>query len=141
MVIVGKSLGQKKKLFEDWSIPLPPEFRGDNGVTLRQVIESVVRAEVGAFKERQQDRQLVRALTSKQIESGAAKGKIQSGGSDVPLQEVDEESAVGTALQAFEDGLYLVVIDEDEQTSLDQQVFVQDDSQIVFIRLTLLAGG
>ncbi len=141
MVIVGKSLGQKKKLFEDWSIPIPPEFRDDNGVTLRQLIESVVRAEVTAFKERQLDRQFVHVLTSKQIEAGAVKGKIQSGGSDVPLQEVDAESAVGTALQAFEDGLYLVVIDGIEQTELDQQVFVQDESQIVFIRLTLLAGG
>ena len=110
-------------------------------MTLRQLIESVVRAEVTAFKERQLDRQFVHVLTSKQIEAGAVKGKIQSGGSDVPLQEVDAESAVGTALQAFEDGLYLVVIDGIEQTELDQQVFVQDESQIVFIRLTLLAGG
>ena len=40
-----------------------------------------------------------------------------------------------------EDGLYLVIIDEDEQKSLDAQVFLQEDSRLTFIRLTLLAGG
>ena len=136
MVIIGKALGQKKPLFADWSIPAPPEFLGSDGTTLRQLIDRVVRLEVTSF-----DRQLTRALTAKQIAEGAARGKIQMGASDVPLQPVDVDSAVGNALQSFEDGLYLVAIDGVEQRSLDQQIFVDEDSQVVFIRLTLLAGG
>ena len=54
---------------------------------------------------------------------------------------VDVEEAVGTALQAFEDGLFLVVLDETELRDLDAQVFVQADSRLTFVRLTLLAGG
>jgi hypothetical protein len=49
--------------------------------------------------------------------------------------------AVATALQAFEDGIFLVVIDEQEQRTLDQEVFVQPDSRLTFIRLSMLAGG
>ena len=38
-------------------------------------------------------------------------------------------------------GLYLTVIDGQEQRSLDTQVFLQTDSRIAFVRLVMLAGG
>ncbi len=141
LTISGKTLGRKKPLFADWSIPLPPDLRGEGGVTLRDVISRIVREEVAAFKHRQAERRFLRALTAQQIESGAEEGKIEMGGRELPLQEVDDEAAVATALQAFEDGIYLVIIDEREQRSLDSEVFLQPDSRISFVRLTLLAGG
>jgi hypothetical protein len=139
ITISGKALGRKKPLFADWSIPLPPDV-GDSGLTLRDLIGRVVRAEVEAFGQRQEDRKLFRALTARQIEEAAAKGKVEMGGSDV-RQKVDPEEAVGTALQAFEDGLYLVVLDGQEQRSLDAQVHLGPDSRVAFVRLTMLAGG
>lgn len=60
LTIQGKALGRKKPLFADWSIPVPPDV-GDGGLTLRNLIGRVVRAEVEAFKKRQQERQLFRA--------------------------------------------------------------------------------
>ncbi len=141
MTIAGKALGRRRPLFADWSIPLPPGLGGDGGPTLRHLIEVAVRGEVAAFQQRQQDRQLWRALTTREIDSAAEKGKVTPGPSEVPIQPVDDDQAVGTALQAFEDGLYLVVIDGEEHKSLDQQVFLQPDSRVTFIRLTLLAGG
>jgi hypothetical protein len=140
ITISGKALGRKKPLFADWSIPLPPDLGDGGALTLRDLIERIVRAEVEAFKERQQERQLLRALTAADVEKGVARGKIESGGSEVK-QEVDAEEAVGTALQAFEDGLYLVILDGQEQRQLDQQVFLKPDSQVAFVRLTMLAGG
>lgn len=140
LTIRGKALGRKKLLFADWSIPFPPDLGDGGSLTLRDLIGRVVRAEVDAFKKRQQERQLFRALTEKQIQEGAAKGKIEAGGSDLK-QKVDAEEAVATALQAFEDGLYLVVVDEQEQRSLDAQVFLQPDSTVAFVRLVMLAGG
>lgn len=144
MLIAGKALGKRKPLFADWSIPFPPEWGdgdGDGGRTLRDVISRIVRDEVKAFRQRQHDRQFLRALTAKEIEAAAEKGKIQMGESEVGPQEVDEDHAVGAALQAFEDGMYLVVIDDVEQSQLDQPVFLTADSRITFIRLTLLSGG
>jgi hypothetical protein len=142
LTISGKALGRKKPLFADWSIPLPVELdKGGAGVQLRDVVSSIVRSEVAAFKKRQSDRQFLRALTAKQIEEGVNKGKIEIGVSDVPLQTVDEDEAVAAALQAFEDGLYLVVVDDEEQRSLNSQIPIHGDSRITFIRLTLLAGG
>lgn len=140
ITIRGKALGRKKPLFADWSIPFPPDLGDGGSLTLRDLIGRVVRFEVEAFQKRQQERRLFRALTEKQIQEGSVKGKIESGGSDLQ-QKVDAEESVATALEAFEDGLYLVVIDEQEQRSLDAQIFLRPDSMVAFVRLVMLAGG
>src|SRR5262249_12727394 len=140
LTISGKALGRKKPLFADFSIPFPPELGEGGAVTLRDLIGKVVRGEVEAFKKRQEDRRLLRALTAKEIAEGAVRGKVEMGGRDLG-QKVDVEEAVGIALEAFEDGLYLVIVDGQEQRSLDNQVFVQPDSKVAFVRLTMLAGG
>jgi hypothetical protein len=142
LTISGKALGARRPLFADWSLPLPPDWEASGGGrTLRDLIDAVVRGEVRAFRQRQEDRQVFRALTAREISAGAERGKIESGGSDVPVQLVDEDEAVATACQAFEDGLFLVVIDGQEHRELDRQIFVQPDSRVTFLRLTLLAGG
>ena len=143
LFISGKVIGRRKPLFADWSIPTPPEWNedGDGGLTLRDLIERIVREEVAGFKKRQYDRQFLRALTATEIEQAAEKGKIEMGGSEIGLQSVDEDQSIATALQAFDDGMYLVVIDEDEKKNLDEQIFLSPDSRVTFIRLTLLSGG
>lgn len=141
LTIRGKSLGARRPLFADWSIPFPPEWGGGGGQTLRDVISRVVRAEVDAFRERQTARQVFRALTTREIAEGAERGKIESGGCEVPLQEVEADQAVAVACQAFEDGMFLVVIDGEDYRELDRPVYLHADSLITFVRLTLLAGG
>ena len=141
LTISGKALGRKKPLFADFSVPPPANLAEGGGATLRDLLECIVRGEVAAFRRRQEHRQFLRALTAREIEAGAEAGKIEAGGSEVPLQQVDEEQAVAAALTAFEDGLYLVVLDGQEERDLDAQVFLQPDSRLTFVRLTLLAGG
>jgi hypothetical protein len=140
LTISGKALGRKKPLFADFSIPFPPDLGDGGAVTLRDLIARVVRAEVDAFQQRQEERRVFRAMTARDIAEGAVRGKIDMGGRDAK-QKVDADGAIGTALEAFEDGLYLVVVDGQEQRSLDSQVFLKDDSRVAFVRLTMLAGG
>jgi hypothetical protein len=121
------------------SIPID-STPGDSGQTLRDLISRIVRLEVQAFHERQAERRLTRYLSTAQLEAGLEKGKVDSGGRDLD-QKVDPEAAIATALQAFEDGIYLVVLDGVEQKELDREIFVRPDSRITFIRLALLAGG
>lgn len=143
MIVTTKSLGSRKPLFADFSVPIPPEVEdhGDGGFTLRQLITQVVRHEVDQFKKRQSDRQFIRVLSAQEIETAAENGKVDMGGTDVPRRQVDEAEAIDTALIAFEDGLYLVVIDEQRYSELDETVFISDDSQVTFIRLTMLSGA
>ena len=142
LTICARTVGRRKPLVPDWQIPWPPEENGDGGesLTLRELIARIVREEVRAFKERQEARKFVRVLTEKEMEAGLEKGRVDSGGRET-YQEVDAETAVGTALEAFEDGLYLVFLDEEEQRDLDRQVFLRPDSKLTFVRLTLLAGA
>ncbi|MBW3653458.1 MAG: hypothetical protein KY433_07670, partial [Actinobacteria bacterium] len=51
------------------------------------------------------------------------------------------EVAVATAIEAFVDGLFLVLVDGRQETELDAQVFVSADSTVTFVRLVALSGG
>jgi hypothetical protein len=134
-------MGRRKPLVPDWQVPWPPDKRGDGEpLTLRQLITRVVLKEVEAFQRRQDERRFVRILTERQIEEGMAKGRVDSGGCELH-QPVDAEAAVGNALQANEDGIYLVILDGEERRDLDREVHLQPDSHLVFIRLVMLAGA
>ena len=136
LLVQGKALGRKKPLFDDFSVS--PPATGD--LTLRSLLDHVVRQEVAAFKNRQAERRLLHALTAKQIDEGLAKGKVDSGGSTLD-QQVDVDAAIAAAIEAFQDGLYLVVLDEIELKDLDAPVTLSEASRLTFIRLALLAGG
>jgi hypothetical protein len=137
--VQAKVVGQKKALFNDWRVPIPPQSDGGR-LTLRDLISFIVDSELVAFRERQEVRRLTQVLSREDIEAGAVKGKIDSGEQTIK-QDVDNDQAVGAALQAFEDGLYYVFIDEVQQEGLDQTIFVSDDSHILFVRLVALVGG
>ena len=139
LTISGKALGKKKPLFADFSIPSPADM-GETGIRLRDLLSRIVRHEVEAFEERQEDRKFVKALTARQIDDQATRGKIDMGGHD-SHQKVDVEEAIRVALEAFEDGLFLVIIDGQDYKTLDAEVFLQPDSKVGFVRLTMLAGG
>ncbi len=142
ITIQTRCLGQRKPLLADWSIPFPPDLLdGGDPLTLRDLITRIVLAEVEAFRTRQSEQRFLRVLTRQEIGEGVAKGRVVSGQREIPPQPVDEQHAVATALQAFEDGLYLVTVDGRQESQLDREVHVRSDSRVTFIRLTMLAGG
>lgn len=142
ITIQTRLVGSRKPLLDDWSIPLPPELGdGEGRITLRELIVRVVLAEVQAFRVRQSEQRFLRVLTQRQMEDDAARGRVLSGQRELPPQSVDEDQAIGTALQAFEDGLYLVMIDDQLQRRLDSEVHLRPDSRVTFVRLTMLAGS
>jgi hypothetical protein len=141
MVIEIRQAGRRSRPLDGWSIPTEPLVGdGDGGLTLRDLIARIVRGEVSAFERREQGRRLVRALSAAEISDGAVRGKVDPGGR-AATGSVDAEAAVGGALQGFEDGLYLVILDGVEQRDLDSQVYLTAESRLVFLRLTFLAGG
>ncbi len=139
LIVSGKTLGRKKPLFDDFSVPLPSAAL-EKPTTFRELLGHVVRAEVEAFKSRQAERRLLKALTARQIESGLASGIVNMGGSDLD-QQVDAERAVTVAIEAFADGLFLAVLDETEVMNLDDVLPLTASSRLTFIRLTMLVGG
>lgn len=141
ILVEGKVLGRKRPLFTDWQIDLPPSWGplGDR-IRLRDLITRVVVEEIEAFRQRQEQRRLARLMSPAEIQAGAASGKVDPGERDLG-QVVDTDEAIGAALQAFEDGLYFVFIDDVQQTDLESEVYLKADSKVTFIRLVALAGG
>lgn len=141
LTISVQALGRTQPLLPDWSLPLPPNFPSNGeSLTLREVIRRVVCEQVRAFGARQRDQRFVRVLTERNIAEGVQGGRVIPGGHDLN-QPVDEDAAVVTAWQAFGDGLYLVILDGEEQRELDRQVWLAPDSRLIFVRLTFLAGA
>jgi len=141
LTISGRTVGSRRPLFADWSIPLAPDdFGGGEGLTLRDLIALVVRAEVAAYESRREARRLDRVFSRERIERGAADGRVapeaREGAAAPPVEE-----AVETAVTAFEDGIYLVAIDGVEMREVEARVSVRADTRVTFIRLVLLAGA
>ena len=141
MLIELRAAGRASRVIDSWTTRPPTRDGADDGsLTLRQLISNVVRDQVQAFRNRATHHRLDRVLSATEIADAAAAGKVDPGGRTLRA-EIDPETAVGTALQAFEDHMYLVILDGVERTDLDAQVFVREDSQLVFIRLSFLAGA
>ncbi len=137
LTVDAKVIGQKKSLFTGVRIPLDVTGR----VTLQDLITRVVLEEVKAFRQRQDERRLIRFLSAEQIAESAARGKIEMGGSEVPTQVVDDQAAVANALQAFRDGIYLAFVDGQQIQQLETELQLQSETQVSFVRLMMLAGG
>jgi hypothetical protein len=141
VTVQAKALGRKKPLFPDWTLSTPPEWDDvETAVSLRDLVTRIVYQEVSAFRQRQAERRFIQILTQQEIARGAQEGKVSMGGTNLD-QHVDTEAAVATALQAFEDGVYLVFVDGPQVSSLDEQVHLKPGSQVTFVRLVALAGG
>ncbi len=118
LTISGRSIGKRKPLFDDFVIPPPEDLHDGGSLRLRDLIEHIVRQQVEAFNQRKAEQRFDRVLTSHKIEESARTGKV-SPEARSPGKTPDPDEAVAEALQAFEDGLYLVVIDEVERRVLD----------------------
>jgi hypothetical protein len=135
LTISSKVLGKSQNLFTSWQMSL-----SEQPLTLAELLAQIVRSEVQAFSDRQADRRSTKVLGIIDIEAGVALGKVSSGGSDLE-QVVDVEGAIETALQAFQDGFYLVFIDDKHQEDLKAVVDLKVNSELLFLRLTPLVGG
>lgn len=142
VVVETWTMAGKRRLLERWSVPIEPgPGSGDGGaLTLRDLITRIVHREVKAFERRQEARQFVRVLSEREIAVRAATGRVDPGGRPAG-NGVNVGDAVDSVLTAFDDGLYLVLLDNVEQKDLDATVHVTDDSRVVFVRLTFLAGA
>jgi len=139
MITVNARVLGRKAPSGSFSVP-PPGDIGAEPIALRRLLAHVVRQEVAAFRERQEKRALLEVLTPEEIAERATRGRVVPGGQDL-RQTVDEDDAVEAALQAFEDGIYLVILDGRELRALDEEVALRPDSALTFLRLTMLAGG
>ncbi len=133
-----KMLGKKRPILENLQIQLPDEFNGS--ATLSQLIEIIVRQQVANFNQNREGDNLLRYLDSSQMQAMKKSGKIGFG-EVYNTKTADVEKAVQDALQAFEDGLYFVFIDNEKIEKLGDKVDLKPNAKILFLRLVALTGG
>jgi hypothetical protein len=141
VTVEARAAAARRALIPQWQLPVDEIAPGGSPLTLRELIERMVRREVAAFRGRQSERQLVRVLSERELAESAERGRVSFGASEVGEQTADDDLAVGVALESFEDGLYYVLIDGTQYESLEEQVHLGTDSRITFLRLVALAGG
>ena len=117
--------------------PTPFEIEGIP-MTAEELVTACVRSCVAAYNSRFDSRE-PRCISDEQFAAMEAAGKMAFG---LPFSDkkADANEAVQTALQAFDDGLFRAFVGETELESREQEIKIGENSEVTFIRLTMLAG-
>ncbi|HHY0050140.1 TPA: hypothetical protein ACVT6Z_003786 [Clostridioides difficile] len=129
-----KAVGKRKPMLE-----LTPFDVSGNINCLKEAISEIVSKNVLEYNEKIPEKSIINFLTNEEIESQADIGKVGFG-SIYNENKQSVEKAIEVALQAFEDGIYKVLINEDVIEKLDSPINLKSGDIFTFIRLTLLAG-
>jgi hypothetical protein len=130
--VTMKGLGRRKGYLEKVGY----ELNGRPG-TIQELITELVSIQVQTYNQQGHGAAL-QFLTNQGIEDRAAIGKV--GFQTIYNEEkADLAKSIQMALQAFEDGLFKVFINETEQ-EIQAPFSLKEGDQLVFIKLTMLAG-
>ena len=129
-----KALGKRRDV-----LPPQPYALPDGIGSLRELLTAFVKAEVERYNGKDTEGPLLAALSAEEIRAQAESGKVGFGRlwSD---KKADAGRAVKNAIQAFEDGLVRVLMDETELKDLDVPLSVPEGAVFTFVRLTFLSG-
>lgn len=129
-----KALGKRKDV-----VPLKPYELPEGIGSLRELLTAFVEAEVERYNGKDPEAPLLSCLTAEEIAAQSETGKVSFGRlwSD---KKADKAKAVKTAIQAFDDGLVRVLMDETELVQLDAPLCIREGTVFTFVRLTFLAG-
>ena len=107
--------------------------------TFLELIEEAVHSCLVSYKERAKSAQTPSPLTEEQWNGMQEVGKFAFG-VHYNKNEVDEEKAIKTAIEAIQDGLVRVFNGTEEYTDLNKKIIVAEGDVLTFVRLTMLSG-
>jgi hypothetical protein len=128
-----KAAGKRRDMLEKQARNVP-----DDTGRPEQLIEYLVRENVRAYNARVVDAPFFRYLSRQEMQDGEHSGKIAFGDRKNERNQ-NEKEAVQNALQCFADGLYRILVNEDEALP-GAPLGLKDDDTVTFIRLVMLAG-
>ncbi|MBL6447056.1 hypothetical protein JMN32_12105 [Fulvivirga sp. 29W222] len=103
-------------------------------IKIKDLIASRVTAEVNAYNDRLPEyyNGLVKPSDSEQTLNGYKMKK---------RKKVDAEKQVYIALEAFQANGFFILVDDEQCEDLEQEVLVNENTSISFLKLTPLVGG
>ncbi len=112
----------------------------DEGISdVRGLIEATVAWCVREYNRRRESGELLTALSLSRIEDMAAQGKV-SFGVNYGKNDADLSRATADALEAFTDGIAVILADGKRLERLDEAIDLTAISSLTFVKLTMLAG-
>jgi len=133
-----KMLGKRQPIITKQAFLLTDVFLEQP--TLQNFLQLVVTKEVANYNEKTTNKSLLPYLDKTTLAKMAEYGKVDFGEMYNTEPAILEE-AVSTAIQAFEDGLFMILIDGAICRNLAQKIQFRENSEVVFLRLVALAGG
>ncbi|QEG16384.1 hypothetical protein [Gimesia maris] len=109
------------------------EFLTEN-ITVRELIRSRVYQEVKDFNAKQTEhfRGLIQPTDTEETLNGFKLKKSR---------EIDWHEQFAKAVEAFERNQILILVNERQAESLDEEIKITPQSEVSFLKLTLLVGG
>jgi hypothetical protein len=105
-------------------------------VTVREVIRSRVYQEVKDYNVRQSQQPYFQGLVQPTDAEKTINGyRLKT------ARQIDWKTQFERALEAFEQKQILVLVNDRQVDSLDEQLEIRADTVVTFLRLTLLVGG
>jgi len=135
-----KQLGKKHPLLQEKSIALAIE---NPVITTQKLIELIVDHQVQLFHASSfefEDEDKIHLPKENYLPILTDTGKVGFG-AIYNHNKVNLVKAQETALQAFEDGMYAIFYGDDQLETLHQEINLEENKAITFIRLTFLAGS
>lgn len=132
-----KQMAKKRPFIKQQHIDIPGEY--GQPYSLQHILATIVQHQVAAFNQRKEEKSLIGFLQESELQAQADTGKVGFGTS-YNNQQADVDKAIAAVLQAVEDGIIVVFLDE-EECQLDSQIILSEDSLFTFIRLTFLTGS
>ena len=110
-------------------------------ISVRELIRGRVYQEVREYNARRalKAAMLVPAAEGEVVPT--ATERLLNGDPRPARQRLDWEQQYARALRAFERGAYLILVDDRQVEGLDEEIALEADTQIAFLRLVPLAGG
>ena len=137
ITVESKAIGQKGPASSVWEVQI---IESAKPLLLRDLITSIVRGEVDACNRKNHPFRLSSVLSLQDIEEGQAAGKVSFGfSSRIPI--INPEEAIDKALKGFIGGHYYVFVNDLQIENLQDEVNIEKNSKVVFIKLTPLIGG
>ena len=114
------------------------EFPSEH-ITIRELIRERVYQEVQDFN-RKQDQQVFCGLvqptdTERVLNGNRTEYRLKR------HREIQWKSQFDKAVESFDHNGFLILIDDKQAESLDQEFVIEHGTQISFVKLTMLAGG
>ena len=129
-----KQIGKRKNKIDKKEYEI-----SDNIKNVKELLTEFVTINVNKFNEGLTEDDIVPYLTDEKINDLSEAGKI-SFGVNYNGQKQELDKAVENALQSYEDGIYRIFVNDEEVGEIHSEVNLNENDELTFVRLTMLAG-